>query len=156
MIFAVTIFPDISLLSVIVVFIILFIALDKILFQPLFRVMEERAKRTDGVMAESTKMAERHTALLNQYEQSIRAARSESYKMQEQTRSEAVRQGTEVIHQSRGQAEELIQKAKRELQGQVEEAKTALASDAAATAVLIEQTILQRPVGPADRKGQPS
>lgn len=156
MFFAVTIFPDKSIFSVIVVFIILYIALNRVLFQPLLRIVEERAKRTDGVMAESAKTLERYMALFSQYEQSIRTARSESYRLQEQRHAEAVQQGTERIRQARREAERMLEEAKQELQAQVEQAKTALATDATATAALISQMILQRPIGSSGQKGQPS
>lgn len=152
MVLAVTIFPDKSLFSVIVVFVILFIALDRILFKPLFRVMDKREQLTEGVFSESKKTMDRYATLLAQYEQSIRSARGESYQLHEQTRAAALRQNAEQLQQAHSQAEIMIQKAKQEMQTQVEQAKTVLATEATATAQLIFQTILQRPAGPADRK----
>src|SRR3989442_10841494 len=137
MVLAINIFPDYSLISVVVVFLILFAALNRVLFQPLFRIMEERVKRTTGVIEDSTKILERYTELLGQYEQSIRAARTEGYKIQEQIRGEAMKQATDQHHQARHQAEGLIQEAKQELHAQREQAKTALAGDATSVASLI-------------------
>ncbi|MBI1746288.1 MAG: ATP synthase F0 subunit B [Acidobacteria bacterium] len=155
MVLAVTIFPDKSIFSVVVIFAILFMALNRVLFQPLFRVMDERSKRTDGVVTESKKTMERYSALLGQYESSIRTGRTECYKQQEQVRTAAVKSASEQIQQARREAEMLIDRAKQELLAQVEQAKGSLAADASATADMISQLILRRlPVNPERKERQ--
>ncbi len=135
---------DSSLIPAIVIFLVLVIALNKILFKPLLQVQAERAKRTSGLMAEIRKQLDNQAELFNRYQAAIRQGRMESYRRQEQMRAEAMQKRAVVLARARGEGERLILDARVSIQDQVQASKAKLESDAREIAGGIAATILRR------------
>ncbi len=131
-------------LLTIALFVLTLLALRFILFKPLFTVMEERHRRTEGVMAEATRTLDYYKERLERYQGAIREARMAAYRHQEQARAEALSRRAEIIARAREQAEREIEQAKAELSQQVARAKVALERDAREIAEAITLAVLQR------------
>ena len=136
---------DSSIIPAIIIFLLLIIALDSLLFRPLMRVQAERESRTSGLLIETQKQVDRHVDLFSRYQASLKNARLQGYRHQEQVRAQAMKKRAEVLESARSNAEQLIQDSRASIQSQVATAKEQLGRDAQEIARSIVSTILQRP-----------
>ncbi|MDM7998212.1 MAG: ATP synthase F0 subunit B [Acidobacteriota bacterium] len=135
---------DSSIVPAIVIFLVLIVALNKLLFKPLMKVQAERESRTTGLMRQTQENLNHHLSLLGKYQESIKNARMEGYRRQEQLRAEALKKRAEVLAQSRTAAERLIVDSRESIRAQVETEKQLLTLDAQEIAGSITATILGR------------
>lgn len=135
---------DSSLIPALVIFVVLIAALQHILFKPLAQVQAERESRTTGLMAQTQDKIENQLALFDKYQASIKNARMEAYRRQEQLRAEAKVKRAELLAKAREAAELKIQESRDSIRAQVETAKTQLAMDAQEMARRIAATVLER------------
>jgi F-type H+-transporting ATPase subunit b len=136
---------DGSVIPAIVIFLLLIAALNWLLYKPLMKVLTERERRTTGLVRQVQEDLNHHLGLFEKYQASIKNARMEGYRRQEQLRSEAQKKRAEVLTQSRVAAEKLIQDSRVLIRSQVETAKSQLTVDALDMARGITSTILGRP-----------
>jgi F-type H+-transporting ATPase subunit b len=135
---------DASIIAAIIIFLVLIVALNQLLFKPLLKVQAERESRTTGVMNRAQEDLNHHLNLFNEYQASIKNARMEGYRRQEQLRAEAVKKRSELLAQSRATGERMIQDSRESIRSQIETAKQQLTSDAQEMANKITSTILGR------------
>lgn len=139
--------PDGSLVFILVLFLILVFVLNRILFRPIGRVLDERQTLTEGATHEARAAKRSYETRLAGYEAAIRQARAESYKRSEQERAAAVEERRRLIDEAKLQAHEQIDRAKEEIGRQVVQARAALESESRQIAERISRTVLGRTVG---------
>ena len=135
---------DSSILPAIVIFLGLVFALNRLLFRPLLRIQEERGARTTGLEARAQKLVEHQADLFDRYQASIRGARLEGYRRQEQVRSEALQRRAAILAEARTSAEDLIQQSRAAIQDQSQAARDQLGREAQQIARGIASSILRR------------
>jgi len=136
---------DLSIIPALVIFILTVIALNYLLFKPVTRIQEERAKRTTGLMAQSQQDLAHHLQLFDQYQATIKNARIEGYRRIEKSRSEALLSRSAALDKARKSAEQLTQDARDSIRVQVTAAKTRLEQEAQELSGRIASSILRRP-----------
>ena len=141
---------DSSILAAIVIFLVLVAALNQLLFKPLMAIQAERESRTTGLMRLAKERQNRQLNLFNQYQASIKNARMEGYRQQEQLRADALKKRAELLAQARVAGEGMIRDSRDSLRTQVETAKQQLALDAQEMARTIASTFLGRAASDAD------
>lgn len=139
--------PDGSLIFVLVIFLFLVFVLNRILFRPIGRVLDERQTLIEGAANEARAARRTYEARLAEYESTIRQARAESYKRSEQERAVAVEERRHLIDESKQHAHEQIERAKQEIEQQVAQARKSLESETRQIAERISRTVLGRSVG---------
>jgi F-type H+-transporting ATPase subunit b len=139
--------PDGSLVFVLVLFLIFVFVMNRILFRPIGRVLDERQTLTEGAANEARAARRRYEAKLAEYEATIRQARAESYRRSEQERAAALDERRRLIEEAKGQAHEEIGRARHEIERQVAAARAALESESRQIAERISRTVLGRTVG---------
>lgn len=139
--------PDGSLVFVLFLFIILVFVLNRILFRPIGRVLDERQTLTEGAGNEARAARRTYEARLAEYEATIRQTRAESYKRSEQERAAAVAERRRLIDEAKLHAHEQIERAKQEIEQQVALARATLESESRQIAERISRTVLGRTVG---------
>jgi F-type H+-transporting ATPase subunit b len=137
---------DGSIIPAIILFLVLVFALDSIIFKPLAGVLAERWKRTSGAMMEAQAKIENQMDLFGRYQASIKNARMEGYRRQDELRKEAMAKGSELLAQARNSAELLVRESRESIQAQFEAAREQLAHEAR----LIAGTIASRVLGRQD------
>lgn len=142
--------PDGSLVFVLILFIIFVFVMNRILFRPIGRVLDERETLIEGSENEARAAQRRYEAKLADYEATIRQARADSYRRTEQQRAAALDERRRLIEDAKQQARNEIERAKREIESQVADARRALERETRAIAERISQTVLGRAVGGAD------
>lgn len=136
---------DGSIIAAIIIFVLLVFSLDRLLFRPLLQVMNERKARTSGTIAEANRRMQHYAELFERYQNAIKEARAEGYRIQEQARSEGVKKRSAMLEAARAGAEGLIRESRENIRDQVEAAKAQLEREAQEMARTIAAAILKRP-----------
>ena len=139
--------PDGSLVFVLILFLIFVFVLNRILFRPISRVLDERRTLTEGAASEARAASHRYESKLAEYEATIRQARAESYRRSEQERAAALDERRRMIEEAKQHGNEVIAKAKQEIESQAAVARSALESESRQIAERISRTVLGRTVG---------
>ena len=136
--------PDGTLVLHIAIIITMVFALNRILFRPVNRILNEREQRTSGRSSEAQEIIRRVKESLLQYENSLRQARAESYRLLEQQQSEASGERQRKVVMVRKEIEEEIEEQKREIQAQADDARVALEGEARRAAASISSQVLRK------------
>jgi F-type H+-transporting ATPase subunit b len=139
--------PDGSLLLILGLFLVFVPILNKILFQPIGRVLEERERRTTGSDTDVRAMLGSIDTKLARYEEGIREARGAGYRLVEERRATALDARAKTIAEAREAAEAKIADARAAFGRDVAEAQSRLEGDAREIADRISSTVLGRAVG---------
>ena len=136
--------PNGSLVFILVLFLLFVFVMNRLLFRPIGRVLDERQTLTEGATNEARAAVRRYQAKLADYESSIRQARAESYKRLEQDRAAALEERRHVIEAAKQETRDKIEGAKSEIERQSEAARAALESESKQIAETISRTVLGR------------
>ena len=139
--------PDGSLVFILVLFLIFIFLMNRLLFKPIGRVLDEREALTEGAVIEARAASRQYQSRLADYESTIRQARAESYRHLEQQRAAALEERRRSIEEVKREASEKIESAKSEIEGQSANARTALEAESRQIADQISRTVLGRAVG---------
>lgn len=141
------IYPDGSLVFILVLFLIFVFVLNRILFKPIGNVLDERESLTDGARAEARAAVNQYSSRLSEYENSIRHARAEGYRKLEQERAVLLQERSQIIEDAKREAHSRIEQGKAEIARQADEARSALDVESRQIAERISRTVLGRTVG---------
>jgi F-type H+-transporting ATPase subunit b len=141
---------DNSIIAALIIFLLLIIALNQLLFKPLKRIQAEREDRTAGLMARMKEKMDNQSGLFNKYQATIKNARMEGYRRQDELRAEAMRKRVDMLARARKAAEELMHNSRNSIQTQVTAAKEQLALESQEIARKITSSILERSAPGAD------
>jgi len=136
--------PDGTLVLHIAIIITMVFALIRLLFRAVNRILDERERRTRGRSGEAHEIIRRVKESLLQYENSLRQARAESYRLLEQQQSEASGERQRKVVMVRKELEEEIEEQKREIQAQADDARVALEGEARRAAASISSQVLRK------------
>ena len=137
---------DISILHQIILFIVLGLILNKILFQPYLRLLEERERRTIGAEHDSADLEHEGARLRAQYEEKIAQAQTAAYAAKDAILQEARQQREKILGQARAEAASKLEQARREIALALEKEKALAAAEAAAVAGEMVNKVLGRKV----------
>jgi len=137
---------DISILHQIILFIVLGLILNKILFQPYLRLLEERERRTIGAEHDSADLEHEGARLRAQYEEKIAQAQSAAYAAKDAILQEARQQREKILGQARAEAASKLEQARREIALALEKEKALAAAEAATVAGEMVSKVLGRKV----------
>jgi F-type H+-transporting ATPase subunit b len=133
------IFPDERVFYLIALFVLLVLPVNKVLFQPIFRVLEEREARIEGVRRKAEEIGANAEATLGRYRAALQGAREQAEGGRRAVLEEARREQTQMhagvraeveseIHRARDEVANALAQARAQLRGQAQE----LAREAAA------------------------
>ena len=138
--------PDGTLILHGAIIIIMVAVLNWTLFRPINRILEERDRRTSGLLSEAEQTLARIDQSLRQYEQTLRGARAEGYQLLERQRAEAIRERERQIASARELLSKQTSSEKQQIRSQAEVARATLSKEATGIALKISSQILGRPV----------
>jgi F-type H+-transporting ATPase subunit b len=136
--------PDGTLVIHIAIIITMVFVLNKVLFRPVNRALDERENRTRGRSKEAREIIQRVEDSLLRYEDSLRKARAEGYRLLEQQQSKALDERQQKISSVRKDVEEEIGQERGRIQAQADEARVTLKDEARRVAATISSQILRR------------
>ncbi len=123
--------PDWPILALLIAFFTLLIApVDRLIFQPLLRVLDERVQRIEGTRGRASRLVRQAQELLGRYERSLREVREEA-ELQRKRALEAARvQGSARTSSARAEAERETGQARDEIAAALEGARATLRAEA--------------------------
>ncbi|HKQ04291.1 MAG TPA: ATP synthase F0 subunit B [Blastocatellia bacterium] len=139
--------PDGSLVFILLLFLLFVFVMNRLLFRPVSRILDQRQTLTAGAANDARAAARRYEMKLSEYEATIRQARAESYKNLEAQRAVALAERQQVVEAAKQATAEEIGRAKAEIQRQSEQARMTLETESRQIAENISRTILGRTVG---------
>lgn len=127
-------------------FLVLFVIANRLLFQPYLRLRERRREGIDGARAEAERMTAQADARLADYEKQLAVARDRANDEGRKIRLEAVTHEREVTDRARGAAQKAIDEAQASMRRETEAARAQLMPQADALARAISAKLLGREV----------
>jgi F-type H+-transporting ATPase subunit b len=122
--------PDSSFLIQIVLFVLLWIGLKRLLFDPVMHVLEARDARTSGLNREATAMKASAEQSAGEYERRMHEVRHEISAEAEAERTAAHTEERQLIAEARQRASSRLMQLRETLAGEAEVARAALAAEA--------------------------
>jgi F-type H+-transporting ATPase subunit b len=135
--------PDGTIFIHIALILLMIWVLNRTLFKPINRVLEERERKSGRGGSAAGEILSQVDAKMTTYEKALREARSESYRLMEAKRTEAMEVRTSQINTVKEEVSALIAQEKESVQTQSEAARAALSDDARTMAQTISATILK-------------
>jgi F-type H+-transporting ATPase subunit b len=118
--------------------------LRAVFFKPLARILMERDEATEGARRKAREALERAEAKAAAYEESLRSARNDIYREQEETRRKWRDDQTAQVAAARASAEVAIKEARARIAAEADTARTSLEANSRILADEITRTVLQR------------
>jgi F-type H+-transporting ATPase subunit b len=136
--------PDLSVLWVIFFVLLLTTLLDRLLFRPVLRVMEERAHATRSARELAERSANEARLASAEFDRKTTEARAELYRQMDEMRRAATSERAEILSRTRTEAESEIAAATAKLAAEADEARRRLDADAEALGAAVAERILGR------------
>src|SRR5436190_10416712 len=111
---------DLTVLVQFGLFLLLFVAANKLLFQPYLALRERRKAGIDGARAEADRMTATADAKLADYEKSLAVARDRANEEGRKVRAEAAAHEKEVTDRARASAQKAIDDAQATMRSQTD------------------------------------
>lgn len=124
------------------IFVFIFTFLTYGVFQPYFKALMEREKRTVGGEALAEEYQQKAIELSTEYQNQARAVTSQIQDIFQRNRNEANAEYDRVVNSARGEATQLIDQNRVRIQQAVSTAKTDLRTQTTATALAITNKLL--------------
>jgi F-type H+-transporting ATPase subunit b len=121
------IIPDPRLVALLLVlFLLLVPVLQRLLFAPLLRVLDEREERIEGTQSRAAALNQEAEGELTRHEAAVRAARAEAERAYKATLAAAQAHHAESMAAARSESAQLVESARRELGTLLEGARRVL------------------------------
>jgi len=127
-------------------FLLLMFILNKILYKPILKILEEREKKISDGQQEVKDLAAQGNKLVATYNEKLQAAKVEAMASKANARKQAVEQVNAVIQDARGKAEQEILQVRQRVASEIETAKKQLEPELASMAATIAEQVLGRKV----------
>ena len=123
------VFPNIrgyTFYCLIALFVLMIFPINKLLFQPIFRVLDEREARIEGARKRADEIGAEAEATLGRYRSAVRRARDEAESGRKEVLEQARREQAQLTGSVRSEAEATISRAREEVAGALEDARSQL------------------------------
>lgn len=138
---------DVTILIQAGIVLVLFFALNGLLFQPILQVFEARHKKLEGARGEIDKLTMLKKDDLEAYQVRIREAADEAFSAREALRDEGRSKERELLSQVRAEIADSLNDSRGKIQEQEGEARQSLSTQVDAIAGEMASKILGREVG---------
>ena len=127
-------------------FLLLFVAANKLLFQPYLALRERRKAGIEGARGEAERMTAQADAKLADYEKQLASARTRANEEGRKVRSEATAHEKDVTDKARAEAQKAIDEATAKMKAETDAARLQLLPQANVLAKQIASKLLGREV----------
>jgi F-type H+-transporting ATPase subunit b len=127
-------------------FFLLIYILNKILYKPILKLLDDRDQRIDGQQQQAKKTLEDVQALMADYNQKLYNAKIDAMNTKNTARNAASEQANGIINDARKKAEEVITQIQQQMASEIAQAQKELQPELSVMAATIAQQILGRKV----------
>jgi F-type H+-transporting ATPase subunit b len=137
---------DFTAVYQIVLFLVLWAILDRVLFRPYLRLLDERERRTGGARTEIADLQTKAERLRAQYQEKISVAEAEARAAREAILTDAREQRDAIVGSARQEAARILEMVRAEIAKQMQTERQLAASEASAVARDMARKVLGRDV----------
>ena len=137
---------DFSVVYQIILFLVLWVFLNKTLFLPYLHLLEERERKTSGTRHDTTDLEQEGAGLKAQYEEKISQAQAAGSAAKEAILQQARQRREQVLSQARQEAASRLERVRREVDSQMTQERQLATAEAATVARQMASKILGRNV----------
>lgn len=124
---ALEIIPDLRLVALLVVlFMLLVPLLNRLLFQPLLGVLDERDRKIEGTQTRAAELNQQAEAELARHEAAVRAAHAEAERGRKAALEAAQSRHAASVAAARSESAQVVESARRELSAALQDARSVL------------------------------
>jgi F-type H+-transporting ATPase subunit b len=127
-------------------FLILMFILNKILYKPILKVLDERDERIMGGREKAKELIAESDTILNSYNGKLQISKIEALGTKNTARKEATEKANVIIGEAREKADGIISQVQQDMAREVERVKKELEPEVGIMAATIAQQILGRKV----------
>ncbi len=136
---------NVSLFIQAVNFLVLLVVLNRILYRPILRVLEERGRKTEGARSQVESVEEQGAELMAAYEADLAVARSQARARYQEHRAKALTEAEAMLAEAKEKAEAEMARKQEEL----EQRRQALEQELAASEETLAREIAAKALGRA-------
>lgn len=137
---------DMTFAAQIVLFVLLFLILKPVLFDPMLKLIEEREKRIDGAKAEAKQMYAEADAKMAKYEEELAAVKREAGAERDKLRAEGAREEALILAKVRGETTKMVEEGRAKIEHEASALRKELDTQAQVLARDIVTQVLGREV----------
>ena len=130
----------------VVLFALLMVPVNTLLFKPIFQVLDAREEKTAGTRKRAEKVMKNADETLAEYERAVREVRAESEQARKSEAAAARKENSAAIDAARAESERQLERARIELAAALEESRQALSASAQGLADEAASRVLGRPL----------
>ena len=138
---------DISILYQIILFVVLWVILNKLLFQPYLHLLGERERKTTGAEHDSSDLVDEGARLKTQYEEKIAQAEAAGYAAKDMIVQDGRQQREKILSQARDEAAGTLERVRNEVASALERERRLAVAEVSNIAGAMVAKVLGRTVG---------
>ena len=138
---------DYSIVYQIILFVLLWLILDKLLFQPYLRLLDEREHKTTGAQHDSVDLEHEGAKLKSQFDEKMAQGQAAGYAAKEAINQDARQQREKILGQARDEAGRSLEQVRQQVAAAMEQEKRLVAAEVSVVAVDMVNKVLGRRVG---------
>ena len=138
---------DYSIVYQIVLFVVLWLILNKLLFQPYLRLLEEREQKTTGAQHDSVDLEHEGAKLKAQFDEKMAQGQAAGYAAKDAINQDARQQREKILGQARDEAARTLEQVRQEVAIAMEQEKRLAAAEVSVVASDMVNKVLGRRVG---------
>jgi F-type H+-transporting ATPase subunit b len=127
-------------------FLILMFILNKILYKPILKVLDEREERIVGGQEKAKKLLEESLSIQKSYNDKLYNAKIDAMAIKNASRKQAVDEANKIIEEARRKADTIVLNVQKEMAEEIDRVKKELEPEIGVMAGTIAQQILGRKV----------
>ena len=132
------------LITLLIGFVLLVVPMNKMIFRPLFKVLDERAAKITGARDRAQHLEQEADASMNRYRDAVRDARENAEVTRQTQLSESRSEQASMTADAKGEAASEIARARGELEASLTEARVGLRASSEEVAKIAAEQILGR------------
>lgn len=140
----INLFPDQTVFVQLLIFLSVLVSLNLLVFKPLLKVLQLRRSKTEGDQKRIEEIQAKATAVMKEYEEKIKQARLEAFRVKEEIRREGEAETTRIIQEARQAGFAQLEKIKKEIEDSCKMAEKDLELQAEVLSRSIAEKVLGR------------
>ena len=129
-----------------IIFLLVLWFLNKILFNPILKILQDREERTEGFLNQADQVGEKAEKTLDQYNEKFRQARKEALEIKRKLILEGAEKRKAAIDKARKEAQGFLEEMRRSIAKEAEQTKKTLHQQVDAIGQIMAQKALGRSV----------
>ncbi|HEY2514978.1 MAG TPA: ATP synthase F0 subunit B [Polyangiaceae bacterium] len=137
---------DATVIFMVVLFLILWVILKPVLFDPMLRLFEERERRIDGAKLLARKIDQKSANALAEYEDQMQKARTAANAEREKIRAEGLKREAEILARVRAETAKTLEDGRKQMKDDMARARVGLEAEMGSIAAEFASRALGREV----------